>query len=166
MKKICCIILSMSLLCFIFIGCANSEDAIKTIEEIKNTAEISVSDAYDKLAQYNSNNAEIADYRQELLELKNCEGTYSQDGKYEAKIEIQLKYGEYWMNIEYDNYTGTIDEAKLEKDGQDGFLYKARTEGIHVNIFGNIGQPEFEIRLSQEKLYISWGGGHYYLTKI
>ncbi len=145
---------------------ALNEIAPDVFKEILNTEKISANDAYEMIKNFSSVHGEYEELYNDIKNMALCSGLFYQDGKYETTVDLYLQFGEYWMDIDYKGYTGTIEKSKISKDGQDGFLFKTNTEGIHINFLTKApDDTHFTIRFGEEKMYVEWEGGSYYLSR-
>lgn len=146
---------------------ADNKLAEDIIDEIVNEKLLTVDQAYRYIQNCYTKNEELLDYIELIENMKKCEGTFYQNGKYETTVIMYLQYGEPWFQIDYPGYTGSIEEKRILSDGEDGFLFKVNTTGAHTVIFtGDYMIMDFTIRFGEKKLYIEWGRtGKYYLSR-
>lgn len=140
--------------------------AEQIISEIQNAKLLSIDEAYEIVFSHETKNEELLQLQQDIADLSLCDGTFYQDGKYKSELVIYLQYGEYWFELDYKGYTGNVSENKLERDGENGFLFKASTPGSHINYFtGTLDTTYFTLRFAEKKLFVSWAFSEYYLDR-
>ena len=137
------------------------------IDEIVNEKMLTADQAYKYIQNCYTKNEELLDYIELIENMKKCEGTFYQNGKYETTVIMYLQYGEPWFQIDYPGYSGSIEKERIVSDGEDGFLFKVNTTGSHTVIFtGDYMIMDFTIRFGEKKLYIEWGRtGKFYLSR-
>lgn len=144
------------------------DDLVSTeiIKKIQSTPTLTLEEAQEIALSHETKSEGLLKLQKDLSELCLCQGTFYQNGKYKAEVRFYLQYGEYWFELDYEGYTGTVSEQKLSPDGENGFYFKSATKGTHINYFSNtIDRVNFELRFGEEKMYISWGSSEYYLGR-
>lgn len=137
-------------------------------QRICSQEKVSVDDAYAFASTAPLGDEDWMAFVEKLRDMVACEGVFYQHSKYDdyiAEVTFYLQFGECWFDIDYEGYMGSIDENKLYTDGEDGFLFKATTEGFHINFLKQMMTPEFLFRFAPDHMYVEWGSSHYYLTR-
>ncbi len=145
---------------------ANDTFAEMLCSRIKDENEITPEDAYDIIKDIDIKHEQLDKLKNDIESLIKCSGIFYQNGKYETTVTFTIQYGEYWMDIDYDGYTGYISKKMVQPDGEDGFLFMTNTTGGHINMFtGKYVSTSFIIRFGENKLYIEWGESSHYLDR-
>ena len=140
--------------------------AEQILSQIYNTKKLTIEEAYEIVFSHTTKNEELLKLQQDIADLSLCAGTFYQDGSYKSELVIYLQYGEYWFDFDYAGYSGYLSENKLERDGENGFLFKAKTNGSHINFLtGWFDETYFTLRFAENKLFVSWGYSEYYLDR-
>lgn len=138
----------------------------QVLSQIMDAKLLTIDEAYEIAFSYETKNEELLQLQQDIADLALCDGTFYQNGKYKSELVIYLQYGEYWFDFDYKGYTGNVSENKLVRDGENGFLFKASTNGSHFNYFtGYLDTTYFTLRFAENKLFVAWGSSEYYLDR-
>lgn len=120
---------------------------------------IGAQDAYAMIGDYDSSDETFIRLKADLEKMIACSGRfhYAGDyGKYYADVAFYLSGGKMMLQINYTNYSGSISDSPVNyADDSSEYLYVAYPVGEHT-YDGKTYQLGFTIKISPEKIYISW----------
>ena len=121
-----------------------------------------------------------------LAELMKCQGIFIQNGStgkvYTAEVLFYLKYGVPFCKIEYDGYSGTIEDVQIDwikgigsvvsekEEATEAEIAEAKAEEGYLAVGHAVGhffsaEHEFRFLFGENNLYIQWGDNCNYVLQ-
>lgn len=154
MKKLLMLLLVIALVAIS--GCktdVSNGSTDTTYQDIIASDHLILSDALAMLENYNNDDNKLSILYAQLNKANECSGTYLQKSEstgnvYKAIFNYYLVKGELFANIEYDGYSGNINDGKVTFD--DDYLI--------INAVGDFysSKHDFVIRLTKDSANIKW----------
>lgn len=136
-------------------------------DTILESQHITVEDACQKIEQEEKITDSDESFKEKLEELQSCQGIFVNTGKsgktYTAEVSFYFAHGKLFASIDYDGYSGTIDDAEVDWKS----LPKSETYCIGFYPKGKFYSVEhdFTVEVDKEKLHIQWGDDCDYVLK-
>ena len=139
-------------------GCGRSEgdsETDKLYEEVCAAENMPVQEAYEKLGNCTSANAEQTAFIQKLKDLMDCSGKFAYASErgdvYSADVSFYLSSGDVYGSVSYSGYMGEIKDGLVSDTTEAGYLFESDPKG---DLCGN--EQDFHLYFGKEQLHIMW----------
>lgn len=139
-------------------GCGRSEgdsETDKLYEEVCAAENMPVQEAYEKLGNCTSANAEQTAFIQKLKDLMDCSGKFAYASErgdvYSADVSFYLSSGDVYGSVSYSGYMGEIKDGLVSDTTEAGYLFESDPKG---DLYGN--EQDFHLYFGKEQLHIMW----------